>query len=165
MASVFFFLAARLGVVMTQGRGRRGSLDQYAALVEQILLGIGVDPTLARMNVEAGFGWNFKRGSALIEIYIAQADDVTYFQVLSPLMHLPAATVLPLYRRLLEMNLQVTNAAFGVHTDIVYVFSERRLDGMDAQEANAIINLIAQYADEYDDRLIGEFGGRLYGRI
>lgn len=151
---------------MLSSRGRRGvSADQYAGLVEQILLGIGVDPALARMNVDSGFGWNFKRGSALIEIYIAQADDVAYFQVLSPIMHLPPTNLLPLYRRLLETNLQITNAAFGVHQDIIYIFSERRLEGMDAQEANTIINMVAQYADEFDDRLIAEFGGRLYNRI
>ncbi len=134
-------------------------------MVEQILLSIGVDPALARMNVESGFGWNFKRGSALIEIYIAQAEDTAYFQVLSPLLHLPLTNLLPLYRRLLEINLQITNAAFGVYQDIVYIFSERRLEGMDAQEANMIINMVAQYADEFDDRLLSEFGGRLYNRI
>ncbi len=134
-------------------------------MVEQILLSIGVDPALARMNVESGFGWNFKRGSALIEIYIAQAEDTAYFQVLSPLLHLPLTNLLPLYRRLLEVNLQITNAAFGVYQDIVYIFSERRLEGMDAQEANTIINMVAQYADEFDDRLLSEFGGRLYNRI
>ncbi|MGQ9908099.1 MAG: YbjN domain-containing protein [Candidatus Flexifilum sp.] len=151
---------------MLSARGRRGAnTGQYAGMVEQILLSIGVDPALARMNVESGFGWNFKRGSALIEIYIAQAEDTAYFQVLSPLLHLPLTNLLPLYRRLLEVNLQITNAAFGVYQDIVYIFSERRLEGMDAQEANTIINMVAQYADEFDDRLLSEFGGRLYNRI
>lgn len=151
---------------MLSARGRRGAnTGQYAGMVEQILLSIGVDPALARMNVESGFGWNFKRGSALIEIYIAQAEDTAYFQVLSPLLHLPLTNLLPLYRRLLEINLQITNAAFGVYQDIVYIFSERRLEGMDAQEANTIINMVAQYADEFDDRLLSEFGGRLYNRI
>jgi len=150
---------------MNAGRGRRGTLDQYAELVEQILRGIGVDPALARMNVDSGFGWNFKRGSALIEVYLAQADDVTYFRVLSPILHLAQSNLLPLYRRLLELNLQVTNAAFGLHTDLLYVFSERRLDGLDPQEANSIINLVAQYADEFDEKLQAEFGGRLYSRV
>lgn len=151
---------------MLSTRGRRGaSAGQYAGMVEQILLSIGVDPAPARMTVETGYGWNFKRGSALIEIYITQAEDVAYFQVLSPILHLPLTNLLPLYRRLLEFNLQITNAAFGVHQDVVYVFSERRLEGMDAQEANTIINMVAQYADEFDDRLIAEFGGRLYNRI
>ena len=44
-------------------------------------------------------------------------------------------------------------------------FSERPLEGLDAVEANNIITLVAGYADEMDDKLVGEFGGRLYSRI
>jgi len=47
--------------------------------------------------------------------------------------------LLPFYRRLLELNLQLTAAALGVYLDVVYVFSERPLDGMDSKEANSII--------------------------
>jgi hypothetical protein len=140
-------------------------IDQYAQTVEQILLGVGVDPTQARMNIQDGFGWSFRRGSAVIEVYVSQQDGTGYFQVLSPILHLPVANVLPLYRRLLELNLQLTNAALGVHLDVVYVFSERPLEGLDAVEANNIITLVAGYADELDDKLVTEFGGRLYARI
>ena len=36
---------------------------------------------------------------------------------------------------------------------------------MDADEANTIVNLVAHYADDLDDKLLTEFGGRLYERI
>jgi len=32
-------------------------------------------------------------------------------------------------------------------------------------EANQIIDQIVRYADELDDRLVKEFGGRLYGNV
>jgi hypothetical protein len=80
-------------------------------------------------------------------------------------MHLPMSNLLPLYRRLLELNLQLTAAAIGVHLDVVYVFSERPLDGLDGAEANTIINLVSGYADELDDKLVTEFGGRLYAKV
>ncbi|MBC6936776.1 MAG: hypothetical protein DWB42_13175 [Chloroflexi bacterium] len=152
------------------GRGRKPlppapSLETYAAVVEQILPAVGVDPVAARMNTEEGFGWNFQRGSALIEIFISIQNNVGYFQVLAPIMHLPAQGLLPLYRRLLELNLQLTNAAFGVHMDIVYVFSERPLQGLDANEANNIISLVAAYADDMDNKLVEEFGGRLHAKV
>jgi hypothetical protein len=140
-------------------------LDQYAQTVEQILLTVGVDPQQARMNIQDGFGWSFRRGSAVIEVYVSQQESAGYLQVLSPILHLPMSNLLPLYRRLLELNLQLTNAALGVHLDVVYVFSERPLDGLDAVEANNIITLVAGYADEMDDKLVTEFGGRLYARI
>jgi hypothetical protein len=148
------------------GSGRRGAnLESYAATVEQILLTLGVDPLRARLNTEAGFGWSFQRGSAVIEVYVSQQENAGYLQVLSPIMHLPQTGLLALYRRLLELNLQLTNASLGVYLDVVYLFSERPVDGLDATEANSIITLVAGYADELDDKLVAEFGGRLYARI
>ncbi len=137
--------------------------DLSLRTVEGILGAIGVDPKAARMAVESGYGWNFQRGSALIEVYLTPAEQ-GYLQVLSPIMHLPASNLLALYRRLLELNLQLTNAALGVHEDVVYLYHERLLAGLDAAEADAIIRRLAQYADELDDALSGEFGGRMYGR-
>lgn len=117
------------------------------------------------MQTGEGFGWNFRRGSALIEIYVTQQDGIGYLQVFAPILHLPQTGLLPLYRRLLELNLQLTNAAFGVNEDVVYVFTERTLDGLDVEEANTIINTVAAYADDMDDQLIAEFGGRMYARV
>ena len=142
-----------------------GGLQGYAGVVESILSSAGVDVMSARMQTETGYGWTFVRGSATIEVYVSEQDGVGYFQALSPIIHLPANGLLPLYRRLLELNLQLTNAAIGIHEDKVYVFSERPLDGLDGNEANAIINLVSGYADDLDDKLIAEFGGRLYSRI
>jgi hypothetical protein len=141
------------------------SLESYAATVEQILPAIGVDPAAARMNTEGGYGWSFQRGSAVIEVYVSQQDNAGYLQVLSPIIHLPMSNLLPLYRRLLELNLQLTAAAIGIHLDVVYLFSERPLEGMDATEANTIINLVSAYADDLDDKLVSEFGGRLYAKV
>ena len=140
-----------------------GQWDQSLRAVEGILAAIGVEPAAARMEVERGFGWNFQRGSALIEVYLTP-EEQGYLQVLSPIMHLPQSNLLALYRRLLELNLQLTNAALGVHEDVVYVYHERLLAGLDAAEADAIIRRLGQYADELDDALATEFGGRMYGR-
>lgn len=140
-------------------------LETYAATVESILLGIGVAPDQARMTTSDGYGWSFSRGSAAIEIYVSQKETTGYLQVLSPILHLPMVNLLPIYRRLLEYNLQLTNAALGVYLDMVYLFIERPLDGLDPVEANQIIDTIANYADELDNKLVDEFGGRLYSRI
>lgn len=137
-------------------------LEVHARTVEQILGAIGVDPTKARLNTEQGYGWTFQRGSAVIEVYISQQGERGFLQVLAPIVHLPNTGLLPLYRRLLELNLQLTNAALGIHLDVVYVFNERPLEGMDPVEANQIISTVSGYADELDNMLINEFGGRLY---
>ncbi|MGJ3240152.1 MAG: YbjN domain-containing protein [Anaerolineae bacterium] len=140
-------------------------LQQHAVIVEQILAKLGVDLNRSRMAADSGYGWSFQRGSALIEVYIAAQKEREYLQVLSPLLHLPNGNLLPLYRRLLELNLSMTNASLGVYLDVVYVFNERPLDGLDSMEANFIITQIARYADELDNQLLSEFGGRLYGQV
>jgi hypothetical protein len=140
------------------------NLAQYASAVEGILSSIGINATAAQMSIEGGYGWTFRRGSATIEVYVSQQEGVGYFQVLAPILHVPHGMLLPFYRRLLELNLQLTAAALGVYLDVVYVFSERPLEGMEPKEANSIINLVCSYADDLDDRLGGEFGARQYQR-
>lgn len=140
-------------------------LEQYANLVEQILGTIGYIPSQIRLPTSEGYGWSFRRGSAIIEIYVQQQQDSTgIMQVLSPIMHLPQSGLLPLYRKLLELNLQIPSLSLGVYLDVVYVYSERPLDSMDAGEADAIIRSVGNWADELDDKLVQEFGGRLYSR-
>jgi len=143
---------------------QQSSLQQHVSTVETILTSIGVEPTRAQMDTNNGYGWSFQRGSALIEIYIAEQEGREYLQVLSPLMHIPTGGLLPLYRRLLELNLSLTNASLGVYLDVVYVFNERPLAGLDNSEANFIITQISQYADDLDNQLVNEFGGRLFGQ-
>jgi hypothetical protein len=140
------------------------TLEHHANTVEDILEAIGVDPIQARLHTEQGFGWNFRRGSATIEVYVSEQDGRGYLQVLAPILHLPGTNLLPLYRRLLELNLQLTNASLGVYFDVVYVFNERPLEGLDSNETNNIITLVAGYADDLDNQLISEFGGRLYAQ-
>jgi hypothetical protein len=140
------------------------TLETYAATIEQILASLGIDPATARVNTAQGYGWSFRRGSALIEAYVSEQDGRGYFQVLSPILHLPSTGLLPLYRRLLELNLQLTNASLGIHNDVVYVFNERILEGLDSGETNHILQTVASYADDLDNQLITEFGGRLYGQ-
>jgi hypothetical protein len=142
--------------------GNENAIERHARTIDAILEQIGLDPNQIRMDTNEGYGWSFRRGSAVVEIYLSVQEGIGYLQVLSPIMHLPTNATLPLYRRLLELNLQLTSAAFGVYNDVVYVFYERPIEGLDAVEANDIITKVAGYADDMDDQLVAEFGGRLY---
>jgi len=141
------------------------TIEQNAQTVESILQSIGLDPAQARMPARHGYAWKFQRGSAMIEVYVSQTEDREYFQVVAPILHLPPTHLLPLYRRLLELNLSLTNASLGVYLDVIYIFTERPLAGLDANEANFIISQISAYADELDNQLVSEFGGRLYSQV
>lgn len=153
-------------VFSRRGHNRGQSPEHHAETVEAILTSIGVDVVSARMpDIEYGYGWSFRRGSAVIEIYVSEQEGRGFLQVLSPILHIPSTGLLPLYRRLLELNMQLTNASLGIYFDVVYVFSERPLEGLEDVEANNIITLVAGYADELDNQIQAEFGGRLYSQI
>ena len=143
----------------------RADLARYAATVEEILASLNIDLGAARIDTEQGYGWSFRRGTAVIEVYISEHDNVGYLQVLSPIVVLPESGLLPLYRRLLELNLQLTNASLGVYYDVINVFNERPLEALDPEEADSIIRMVAAYADDLDNKLVGEFGGRLYSQV
>lgn len=140
-------------------------LERHVRDVEVILQKLGVNLEEAKMALEEGYGWEFRRGSASVEIYIVQRDDKTFLQVLSPIMYLPQSNLLPLYRRLLEYNLQMTSASLGIFQDVVYVFSERPVLGLDVDETDDIIDFVSGYADELDNAFVNEFGGRLYLQV
>lgn len=143
------------------------SLKDHAANIEKILDGLKVVPEAARkqVNPDQEYSWEFKRGSAIVQLHIFHEDNHDYFQALSPIMVLPTINLLPLYRRLLELNLKLTHAALGVYQDTIYVFSERLLEGLDDEEALHIITMLAAYADDLDNQLVNEFGGRLFAQI
>lgn len=142
---------------------RTKTLEQYADTVEGILEALRIEQS--ELPTEKGFGWRFRRGSAMIEIYISEEKGRGYLQVISPILIMPENGLLALYRRLLEYNLQLTNASLGVFEDVIYVFNERPLQGLDAEEADTIITMVSGYADDLDDELVREFGGRLYSQI
>lgn len=139
--------------------------DQVVKYVEQILRAASVDPGSSRIQTGDGLGWKFIYGSAQMEIYVTLKQDEDFFQVLCPIMYLPQNGLLALYRRLLELNMLIPNVRFGVYGDLVYLFSERVLEGLDINEAYDIISTLTRNADEYDNRLVDEFGGRLYLQV
>ncbi len=142
-------------------------LSAVAARIDGILRGFGVDPALARVDDGSGrsFVWQFQRGTALVEVLLLNDGGKQFFQVCSPILHLPHDGLTRLYRRLLEYNMQLSGAAFAIYRDVVYVVHERALAGLDDSEAHEMISTVAAFADQLDDRLVAEFGGRLFGQV
>ncbi len=138
------------------------TLLKYVSDIENILSMIDINPNEARAHSIEGFRWLFRWGSARIEVTVIERDAVGYFQISSPLMTLPDAGIETFFRALLNHNLEMTSAALALHENIVYVFSERPLDGMDTEEARYIITRVASYADDLDNHLVNTYGGSLY---
>ncbi len=138
-------------------------LPTLAVRVEALLGKLGLDITASRL-MGIPYAWQFQRGSALVEIRLIAEGDQRFFQISAPVMHLPHDRLLHLYRRLLELNFQMVGAAFAVYRDAVYLLDERPTTGLDEAEMHAMITTVAGFADQMDDELVNEFGGRRYGQ-
>ncbi len=138
------------------------TLLKYVSDIENILSMIDINPNESRAHSIEGFRWLFQWGSARIEVTVAERGAAGYLQVSSPLMTLPDTGLEAFFRALLNQNLEMTSAALALHENVVYVFSERPLDGMDTEEARFIITRVASYADDLDNYLVNTYGGKLY---
>lgn len=158
------------GAGQTQNLRATSSLDllrSYAGTVEKYLLDIGVDVPKTRKSLDNGYLYQFYFGSARVEIAVMRTEKERQgmqevIQVYSPLLHVPEGTLVAFYRRLLEENLKLSQAAFGVAGDVVYVYAERPLADLSPSELKDLIEAVARVADAKDNELASEFGARLY---
>jgi type III secretion system-like peptide-binding chaperone len=137
-------------------------LKEATRLVGEVLAKIGLDDRPKTLRDGKGFGWSIRRGSAVVFITVNRVDGQAYFRLVSPILYLPTENLLPLYRTLLGINMDLTSAALAVHEDRVCVVSERPVLGLDAVEADDLIKRVSYYADVLDNKLSAEFGARLY---
>jgi len=95
-------------------------------------------------------------GSAMLVVGISGRALV----IIAPLFNkLPEGKVLPLFRRLLELNSTLGGvASFALQADgWVVLQSGRDVNGMDAEEFGILLRTVAEHADRYDGMLYQEF--------
>ncbi len=146
--------------------GREANTRSCIAMVEDVLEELGHDPTTSRQSADDGnHVWRFQFGSARITVQIVDRDDFTHLRVCSPVMSTDARVdLLKLYRHLLVLNANaVHGAAFAARQNEVQIVSERSTIDIDRSEVKDLIGRVSKYADDFDDKLVDEFGGRTGG--
>lgn len=134
-----------------------------AALIEQTIKSLGIDPEATRVSAGEGrTAYALKRGSASILVVLhpprtGEPDGTVRF--VAPVIRLPAPSDRPaLFQRLLELNGgELLGVAFGIVGDEVVVLSERSVRDLDASEVDATLRAVGRVADRYDDALAKEF--------
>jgi len=130
-------------------------LETYSVMIEDVIRSLGVDPITSR---EKSTGqWTLQRGSVKVYVDIYNVNGTDYICVASPVMEMPSKLLLPFYRKLLELNHEMYAASFSVKDNWVWLRILRELDGLDKNEATAMINRVGSYADQFDEMLISEF--------
>lgn len=134
-------------------------LDALEAILPQVLSkGDAYDRT------EDGAGIIIKHGSAhlMVEIVFDDQGD-GYVSLESPLVYMPTSSLLPFYRRLLDMNDEnVTFGALATRGNVVLLIATIPMVGLDEEGFGVWVFSVMEEADQLDDVLINEFGVRRF---
>ncbi len=147
-----------------EGGDVQSELTRCAAMVEDTIRGLGIDPATVRLPPPGGgHAWSLMRGSAAMAIFLRPprpTEDCPCLRVVSPIIVINTTNEVELYRRLLELNAGgLGSVAFGVHDGRVVAVSERPTRDIDPSEVRHVIQSVGAVADHYDDELTRTFGG------
>ncbi len=129
------------------------AIKAYYEIVETCIKELGIDPATTRGELEGQ--WNLKRGSASVWVDVWEMDSnkQVYFQLLSPVVGVPAENREAFFNELLQINHTLYGVAFTVKDNYAYIKMIREAQGLDKSEASAMLDRIGFYADKYDDML------------
>ena len=129
------------------------NIQNFYDLIERSIQQLGVDPITTRGQIAGQ--WSLVKGSAkvYIDCWHIESEGRSYFQVMAPVMQIPADRKESFYFDLLSFNNKLYSSAFVLHNDWAWVKMLRECDGLDQAETFAIISRVGHYADQYDDLL------------
>lgn len=132
-------------------------LHKYYNTVEQAIAKIGLDPAVFR-GEQAG-EWTLQKGeyAIWIDVWNDEVEKLAYLQVIAPVMNIADEAQGILYKELLQINLQLCGIAFCVHGEKVVLKGTRVAEGLDVEEAFAMIMLVSKYVNNFAPKLIKRY--------
>jgi hypothetical protein len=143
---------------------RETTLDSSVAMIEDVLIELGHFLNDCRRAVPGtAHAWLIKKGSAQIGITIVDRPEFWHLRVAAVVMTADEQVDAPLlFKHLLRLNAEeLHGAAFGLRGDRVVLVSERSTRDLDRSEVLDIVKRVQNYADDYDDKLVEQFGGAM----
>lgn len=142
---------------------REANLESITAMIEDVLIELGHVLEKARAQFpECERAWRISKGSATVEIALLKREDDNWLQVSASVMTPgPRTDTAALWRKLLSLNYERASVAcFALRGDTVVIIGQRSTRDLDRGEVITLISTVSDDADDYDDRLVKEFGGR-----
>lgn len=132
-------------------------LQKYYRTVEKAIEKIGLDPLNFRGAQDGE--WTLHRGKhrIWIDVWYDDNEQVAYLQVVAPVMEIPQESQTVLFRELLQINLQLCGVAFAVHGEKVVLKGTRVAEGLDVEEARAMILLVSKYISHFSTLLLQRY--------
>ena len=151
-----------------EGKLRKGSVAEAAKMVETYYAHRGLNPEEHRLSGTAvnELGFWLKEGSAQVYIVVqeSQDDSGAILRISSPIVFIPQQNKEGFYRRLLDINANLSSCALATHENIVLVVAQRHTIGLVQEEMDELVWNVAFVADLLDNKLASEFGAQMYSQ-
>ncbi|BAC08391.1 YbjN domain-containing protein [Thermosynechococcus vestitus] len=135
-------------------------LENAVEIIETVISSLHQGDAPLVGQTDSGKIWMFRYGSAEVFVQLSGHTEEDFLTIWSPVLPLPVADELALYRKLLTLNWLTTfEAHFAIAEEQVQVVASRTLGGITAGEISRLITIVATLADDYDDALRAEFKG------
>jgi hypothetical protein len=146
---------------------RETNLASTVVMIEDVLIELGHFVNDCRDPLAGALpSWRIVKGSATVRISLLDRPEFTHLRVASAVLHLDEQVDRrALFAHLLEVNAELCGAAFALRGDQVIIVVERSTLDLDRSEVMELIDRVRHYADDYDDRLAGRFGGTMGGDL
>jgi hypothetical protein len=149
-----------------QNRSSKGTVAEAVEMVETYFRHRGLNPNEHVLSGVASdeVGWWLQEGSAQVYIVIQESEDNSgaVLRISAPLVFVPKNNREAFYRRLLDINSNLSNCALSTHGEVVLVIAQRHTVGLVQEEMDDLVWNTAYVGDLLDDKLAKEFGAVMY---
>jgi len=141
-----------------------GTVHDASAMIETYYRHRGLNPDQFRLESSEDIGWWLREGSAEVFIVLQDSNDGTgaVLRISSPLVYIPAGNRENFYRRMLDINSNLSSCALATFNDLVLCVCQRPTKGLIQEELDELVWNTAYVADLLDNKLSEEFGAKLY---
>src|SRR3990167_4438085 len=140
----------------------KGTIDEVAQMIERYFHRRELNPKDQELSGAEGYGWWLTAGSPKVYVFVQEAPTGPVLRITSPLVYIPQKNREEFYRKLLNINCNLSSCALATHEDTVLVVAQRPTLGLEQEELDALVWNVAYVADLLDNDLSAEFKVPLY---
>ena len=138
-------------------------MQQSIQMITGVLKNMGVDPDSSQLPDSNGCGWLIASDSVAMYVLIEETEGQVLLRLTCPILYMPAHDLLlPFYRKLLDLNVDLIGVALGMERDVVCIICKQYLEGLTPSVAEALLKRTLHTAEVIDDLLVREFPSARY---
>ena len=144
-------------------RASKGTVDEVSTMIEQYFKKRHLSPQQQQIEGAEGYGWWLTEGSANVYIFVQETPTGPALRITSPLVKIPENNREEFYRKLLDINNDLSSCALATYQDVVLCVAQRPTLALDQEELDALVWNVSYVSDLLDNKLAKEFEAPMYG--